>query len=269
MKSFSEYIAEAAMDLKGALKVFGLKDVPKSADELKKLHKKLAMKNHPDRGGSLEKMKVINMANDVLKQYLGGGLAGVSISRGDEPIKQKFQGVHTLRKYGKVFPRGEMPKELPKEEVCRKIRMYIMTFFNECFNSSKSQYCSYLNSMFKEPFTVSISTRQIDGDGFKRLNDIKEPWMTASFSNADGSKIFNVHVTGNSDRMAYKNREELDGYYNKIDFDFEWKVSAEAFKNGSRKVILKPLKFRRKDERYLKDPSQMLPSDKIKKAFKV
>lgn len=100
-------------------------------------------------------------------------------------------------------------------------------------------------------------------------NDIKEPWMTASFSNADGSKVFNVHVTGNSDRMAYRNREELDGYYNKIDFDFEWKVSAEAFKNGSRKVILKPLKFRRKDERYLKDPSQMLPADKIKKTFKV
>ena len=270
MKTFSEYLAEAVMTPQAALKIFGLADFPKTADELKRLHKKLAMQNHPDRGGSLEKMKDINTANDVLKKYVGTSFKSrVTVDTGSGPIKQKFGGFHTLRKYGEVFPRGEMPKELSKEKVCHKIRLYIMTFLNECLNDSKSKYCSYLNAIFKDSFTAKIATREINGDGIKRLHDVKEPWMTATFKNADGSKVFKIHLTGNSDRKAYQNREELDGYYNKMDFDFEWKVSAEAFNGSKKTVILKPTKFRRKDGIYLKDPSSMLPKEKIAKTFKV
>lgn len=70
-KSFKEWLEEAEMDPKSALQVFGLADFPKSMVELKSLYKKLAMNNHPDRGGSLEMMKDINLANEVLKRNIG------------------------------------------------------------------------------------------------------------------------------------------------------------------------------------------------------
>ena len=70
-KSFKEWLEEAEMDPKIALQVFGLADFPKSMGELKSLYKKLALNNHPDRGGSLETMKDINLANEVLKRNIG------------------------------------------------------------------------------------------------------------------------------------------------------------------------------------------------------
>ena len=70
-KSFKEWLEEAEMDPKAALQVFGLADFPKSIGELKTLYKKLALNNHPDRGGSLETMKDINLANEVLKRNIG------------------------------------------------------------------------------------------------------------------------------------------------------------------------------------------------------
>ena len=44
-----------------------------SVDQLKKAHRQLALKNHPDRGGDPETMKNINAAYDVLKGGSGGG----------------------------------------------------------------------------------------------------------------------------------------------------------------------------------------------------
>jgi hypothetical protein len=54
------------MNSSDALKIFGIDSVP-STDELKNLYRTLALKNHPDKGGSLEAMKDINQAYDVLK----------------------------------------------------------------------------------------------------------------------------------------------------------------------------------------------------------
>lgn len=58
---------EEAMTLDRALGIFGLEEIP-SPKELGALHKKLALKNHPDRGGSVEKMAEINAAYDFLKE---------------------------------------------------------------------------------------------------------------------------------------------------------------------------------------------------------
>ena len=58
---------EDKMTFDKALDIFGINEVP-SAEELKSLHKKLALKNHPDRGGSVEKMAEINAAYDILSK---------------------------------------------------------------------------------------------------------------------------------------------------------------------------------------------------------
>ena len=77
MKSFKDWLIEAVMDPKTALNIFGLSEFPKTATELRNLHKKLALNNHPDRGGSLEKMQDINAANDVLKKWIGKSVKSV------------------------------------------------------------------------------------------------------------------------------------------------------------------------------------------------
>lgn len=50
-------------------KYYKLLNVPQTAtdDEIKKAHRKLALKLHPDKGGDPEKFKEINQAYDVLK----------------------------------------------------------------------------------------------------------------------------------------------------------------------------------------------------------
>lgn len=269
MKTFSDYLAEAVMNPQTALKIFGLADFPKTADELKRLHKKLAMKNHPDKGGSLEKMKDINTANDVLKKYVGMSAGNVSFSTAASgPIKQDFGGFHTLRKYGHPCPRGKMPEEVPKEEVCKWMRLHMLTFFHKGLSLDK--FCSYLQSVFGPKFKGSVETRQIaTTDAEKRLNDIKEPWMTASFRSVDGKYAVDVFFTGNTDKATYKNRNNLDGYYYEARYEFEFKLSANAYsKNGKKITILKPTKyFRRKDAKILDEPSILLPKDKLRKAY--
>jgi hypothetical protein len=49
-----------------ACKKLGLAGEP-GLEDLKRVHKKLVFENHTDRGGSLERVKVINQAFDILK----------------------------------------------------------------------------------------------------------------------------------------------------------------------------------------------------------
>ena len=55
-------------DFDKALRVFGVK-LPFSSADLKKRRNELVRKNHPDHGGTNEKMIEINKAYDLLKRY--------------------------------------------------------------------------------------------------------------------------------------------------------------------------------------------------------
>lgn len=64
------------MDANTAFKILGLKygDV----DGVKAAYRKLAMLNHPDRGGDMEKMKDINQAKDAIEDQARSGFSGGS-----------------------------------------------------------------------------------------------------------------------------------------------------------------------------------------------
>ena len=251
---------EAMMTPQEALKIFGLAEFPKTSDELRRLHKKLALKCHPDRGGSLDKMKEINAANDILKKNIGGSIRNVTFGASG-PVRTKgFGGMHCWRKYGQTFPKGEVPPELPKEEVCRKMRLHMLTFFNSSLRQDAVR--SYLEEFVHQKFTSEITTTQ----GLK-FEETKEPWMKAIFTSQDKSVSIVVSFTGNSDRKAYKERDSLEGYFNKESFDFEWKLEANAFVNGKKKILLKPVRYHRKDAAVLGNPAAFLPSDKLIKIF--
>lgn len=61
-------------------KFYNLLGVPQNAtdDEIKKAHRKLALKLHPDKGGDPEKFKEINQAYDVLKDKEKRCVAGAN-----------------------------------------------------------------------------------------------------------------------------------------------------------------------------------------------
>jgi len=63
---WSEIILEANLTMSDALRIFNISNIP-DATTLKKLYQHLAIKNHPDRGGDVEKMKQINSAYEILK----------------------------------------------------------------------------------------------------------------------------------------------------------------------------------------------------------
>ena len=69
MKSFLEFLIE--MSVTDAMKLFGLNEVPSTKEELNKHFKKLALKHHPDLGGSEETMKMLNQAKELLDKNLG------------------------------------------------------------------------------------------------------------------------------------------------------------------------------------------------------
>lgn len=69
MKSFKQFIAE--MSYTDAASLFGL-GKSFTAAELKSAYKKMALANHPDRGGSEEMMKKVNDAYETLKKRVGG-----------------------------------------------------------------------------------------------------------------------------------------------------------------------------------------------------
>jgi len=52
---------------KSLYKILGLQDFA-SLDEIKKEYRRLALIHHPDRGGNLERMKLINSAYDILSK---------------------------------------------------------------------------------------------------------------------------------------------------------------------------------------------------------
>ena len=65
MNNFKYLVLEALMSGQQALDIFGIK--PGQSPDIKKLYIELSKKNHPDVGGSVEKMQDINAAYQVLK----------------------------------------------------------------------------------------------------------------------------------------------------------------------------------------------------------
>lgn len=61
-----DILIRLAMSFDDALSILGISSQSPSNDEIQSAYRRMAFENHPDRGGSLEEMKKINVARDVL-----------------------------------------------------------------------------------------------------------------------------------------------------------------------------------------------------------
>lgn len=154
MKTFKQFLLEMSVD--DALRVFGLQGKSYTGETIKQTYKSLAMQHHPDRGGSLEMMKQVNAAYDLLK------------------------GTAQQIKYNDDFrQRYEKEKELSKEKATAIINKLSKKF-------ESWEFPKYFEDIFGEPFHVEISTT----DPNKQYGYVYSVYLSAEFYNVDRSIVF-------------------------------------------------------------------------------
>ena len=257
MNTFKEYIKEAAMDARTALQIFGLSEFPKTADELRKLHKQLAMQNHPDRGGSLDKMKDINAANDVLKQNIGRSIKSTFFKAG-----RAANPAQAYQKAGSVFRRGTKNAEQPEsedEKITKVIRKKIFNLIMQKLSvidtaGIKSRLDSSLNDVFAMEILMPPKSA------------ITDPWLTLNFKNSNKTVWLNVRLNGDTDHMAYRMRHTDTGVLTTDNFDFQWSLGIDLYYGRNKIVMMKTKKFTASDLDFIKNAGKFLTPAKLKKA---
>ena len=268
MKSFKEWLEEAVMDPKTALKIFGLSEFPKTAVELRNLHKKLALTNHPDRGGSLEKMQDINAANDVLKKWIGKSVKTVAGASGGASSGRS--NAQAYRQAGQTFRTSGAARDTNRETFRQdilKTRGPIYEAILKCLKKIDFFGCvSHLTNFFGEPFT-HIEKASTVADVINMKSYWKETWVSHLFVNKSRTIVFEVALTGDSDHMAWLMRHHPNGFNNSKTFDFEWSFAVNVWRGNppQKKVLTRRVKYRRADLGLLRNPSKMLPVAKLKK----
>ena len=112
MKNFKAYLLEQTFTVKQAEDFMGLSGKSWTQDDLETAYRHLAMKMHPDRGGSLEDMKKLNMAKKILKQKGPSTPNASGFNMDFDMIRQHvLQDLNTkiheddfLRYFKKIFP---------------------------------------------------------------------------------------------------------------------------------------------------------------------
>ena len=269
MKSFREWLLEAIMDPKTALKIFGLAEFPKTPDELRQLHRKLALSNHPDRGGSLKKMQDINAANDVLKNWIGKSVktvAGSTASRRSAETRRKKQ---TSKPADDTFKNATKTNfddvDLDKNRMKTYGPIYekILEYFNQL---QADKFCKYISSILGQKFSWFVRSKTMK-DIINITDNKKSPWMTWHFVNEDKSLCILVELYGDTNHQAYRLRDTDVGFNRKKDFVFEWMAGVSWFKNGNvtgKKPLTKKSRHQRANVAFLTDPSKLLPEAKLK-----
>ena len=97
MNRCESYLREVRMTGDEAAKILDLTDKA-TAEDVKTAYRKASMANHPDRGGSVEKMQDVNAAYAVLKNGYGGGAAKSYQSYAAEAAARREGDCHVHRR---------------------------------------------------------------------------------------------------------------------------------------------------------------------------
>lgn len=230
MKSFLYWLLEATMDLPQALEIFGLSQPPKTKEDLNAIYKKLAMKKHPDHGGSTREMQELNVAKEILLKNLGSD--GVrSYSR-----NQKNRGYYDNLKRN--------------EEMIAKSLENLFLLLDE------KAYQEWFEQHFSKPFTIEVKR----GTYSSIFTSIPLPTLEMTAYSAGHAEVFIMKLTAtvlNADRSASSigGKKTTFAYY----------VSSEALVGGKKQVMSRQKSWKATDSLPLTHPDTVFPSIKLRK----
>lgn len=236
MKSFLEFLIE--MSVTDAMKLFGINEVPSTKEELNKHFKKLALKHHPDLGGSEETMKLLNQAKELLDKNLGKSFTSYKSSRFD---KSKEERDAAQRDY---------------EERMAHVRGLIKDALNR-FDANL--YKDYLDKAFGISFNLKKTF--VDAGRYNRH------YLKMEFSDAERDKVFELSFFIDEfevHRQIYVVKS-LDGASDKT---FDIGMNSFVFLDGKKQVLSKDRFLRVNDPKIFTDPTILLPKAKITKLAK-
>lgn len=244
MKSFKQWLIEAMMDLPTALSIFGLAQPPQSEEELKTLYKKLAMQNHPDRGGSTQKMQELNAAKDYLKKNVGRSY----FTQGKASTKK----TGTSRASSTVFD----PKKR-KEENEKRYQIILKEMKKFFSGFDKAAYQKYFESIFGVKFDAEISILD------KSNSAVYGPMLKAVFSTKDRETVFTLKLQ--TKMMAAEDALMRGTNLGGNGRTFEYFVDTSAFTNGKAQVVVKGWLRSNSDTSVLTAPDTVFPLARMKK----
>ncbi len=209
MNRYNSYLREVRMTGAEAAKILGLSDKA-SAEDVKAAYRKASMANHPDRGGSVEKMQDVNAAYAVLKTGYGGA--------------------------AKTYQSYAAEAAARREEyaaMCKNAKDYFVNTFNT------TAFVDYFEKLIGKKFAVAANSSS--DDSFAHAN-----W---TFTSEDSETWFKVSLSAYFATIKQARDSMLGGradmapipFYAEVDFmannrkqtikkrDFSTKVDAKVF----------------------------------------
>ena len=232
MKSFKEYIIEEILSFDDALKIFNIDKVPSSKSEFDKLYKQLALKNHPDLGGSTEAMKKLNMAKEVLSKHLGQGKSEI------EKAEEKAR------------------KEQYNNEKEQSFNI-AMNFFKKI---DLEVYKAYFKSIFNKDF---FAETEVPTGYNGRFAFGQSPYINIEIFTKSRDIVFYVHLGCDIFRLWTSIYGQKGLSTSNVTFDYY--IRSEAFIENKKQVITKEKYIKSSDASVLTKPETLFPKARIEK----
>jgi len=171
--------------------------VCKTQEEAKKIYKKLALENHPDKGGDVDIMKEINAQFEVAFRIFP------SIS--DEKMDTFKREFYTQNGWeGNRYQRG-----LSNKDIAKRVRMYVKSKYNDCrFSITSDSYCVSV-SLKESPMEVLANKKVVEE--YVEMQNRRYNGFGNTFENFTNHVLEGGHdfVYGHEERL-FMNKEALD-----------------------------------------------------------
>lgn len=234
MKKFLEYLLEQ-MSFADAMKVFDIEAVPNKAD-LDKLYKKLALKNHPDLGGSEEKMKEINQAKDVLDKNVGRSLSkgsSSSVSRSKEDYNEE------QKQY---------------VNYCKSVEAELKSI-------DLKAYQDYLEKIFGVPFNVETRIKNYGEDKYYADSTVT---YGMEFADKDREKVIYLFLIADTWK-AFKAIKKSNGLSTADKTIYTISMRSDIMVDGKNQVLTKVRYVKSNETKIFTEPSILLPKARLTK----
>lgn len=225
MKSFKQFIAE--MSYTDATSLFGL-GKSFTAAELKSVYKKMALANHPDRGGSEEMMKKVNDAYETLKKRIS---ANGGTSTGD--------AVNVFRDIN---------------EWIKRMRPAVINSMMTTFNADV--WLEHFNKYAPTPLKYELRPVVTRG-GMSNYAS-----FDAEFFDDERNTSLSIHVMANLVSM-YNSESKLGS----SDLSYPIMIRMEGYHAGKKQRFKQSEFESSSDHKVLRDPNILFPAAKLKKMF--